>query len=224
MNKKCYAAIVAVLLGCGVGLSQVDATPPVAFAAYTPQGSVTLKEYVDLRLARLKEHFDLRFDLMGKARDEIREGRFTALEANWSVRHLALEKQIEVARVGIDARLIQMNEFRDAMKDAAARYISRTEYETLKELVVKNATKEEVQFIRARQDEVIRVMSTKVECEAANKSQNVEIRALLEGKAKMEGMASQQSMMITMAISITGFMVALVALLIRFMEKRKEDK
>ena len=58
---------------------------------------------------------------------------------NWSVplrehveaRIVALEKATEVATKAMDVRLAGMNEFRDTLKDQAAKFITRSEVETL---------------------------------------------------------------------------------------------
>ena len=184
MNKKCYAVIAITLLACGL---QVNGDlPPVlaapAFAAYSPETSVTLKEYVDLRFVKFNEYVNMRFSLMNQARDEIRESKLLALSAVWDAKHIALEKQIEIAKVGMEGRLTLMNEFRESLKDQNGKFVLREAYEV------------------------------------AQAAQNVEIASLKETRARVEGMATQQSVFVSMGMSGLAILLGAAGVILSWFE------
>ena len=88
-----------------------------------------LKEYVDQQLAQLEDHLN-----------EIIELKFSALKdatnvakGSVDVRLDALKEATNIAKEGMDERLARMNEFRDALRDQNATFVSKTEFNAVSE-------------------------------------------------------------------------------------------
>jgi hypothetical protein len=81
----------------------------------------------------LRDHFDKRIEALEKAQTSAREATEKLLEARRfyiEERLRSYEKNIDIARDGMEKRLEAMNEFRDALKDQASRYITREEHDS----------------------------------------------------------------------------------------------
>jgi len=200
--------------------------PPERISAQRDPNEISLKEFQDLRFQRLREYIDVRFDLLIKARDEVRDSKLSALDALVHSKLIAMEKAVDVAKVGIDARLMLLNEFKGAMQDQSSKYITRAEFEVAKEVHNKLATAKELEFVRERQDMVLAQLKNFVprdELMATQKGQDAEIRMLSDSRVKLEGAASNQSMMITLAISLLAVFMSGLGLILRFLKHEKEQ-
>ena len=83
----------------------------------------TLWEYLEARLAAIE-------------RQAARESRDTVSLKGYFDRRLEdMDRATELSRESIDARLVAMNEFRDALKDQTKQYITRPEHDALCSLV-----------------------------------------------------------------------------------------
>jgi len=67
--------------------------------------------------------------------------RISALEARMDERNKTLQIAIDKAENALERRLFGMNEFREALKDQTVRMVTRSEFDPIKDLVVRNDTK-----------------------------------------------------------------------------------
>jgi len=185
---KYFAGIILILLlFVGTVLAQTSAVP-------APKGdTISLREYYDLRLTRLKEHCDALMLAHEKHSKEYYESRLAAIAASVEVAKTASDKALETARLGIEARLASMNEFRASLTDQTKTYVTRPEMD----------------LIKTRQDEVRATLpnfATRLEVIAANERQDKEISLMREFRATIEGKASQTTAMISLFLSLLAIL------------------
>ena len=96
-------------------------------------GQVPLRDYIDARLADLERYHDTTVKAI---QDEL-DRRLAVMTHDVEGRFTAVASQTVTAEATLDARLERMNEFRDAMKDQAARKVDTSEFKALAERVDK---------------------------------------------------------------------------------------
>lgn len=137
--------------------------------------TVSLHEHLIQNLAAMKELFETRLD------ETVR---------NLNQRIDTIDTATTLAAVQMEKRLEGMNEFRAALKDQVAQYVTRAEYDADKK-AGSAATMEREERTDA------------------------DIRMLRESKATLEGKASQKSVTVVLAISIVGVILSVIGILIR---------
>ena len=183
---KYFAGIILILMAVGTVLAQTSAVPAKG-------DTISLREYYDHRLTKLKEHVDQIMLQHEKQAKEYYESRFHSIISSVETARIAADKTLETARIGIETRLATMNEFRASLLDQTKTYVTRPEMD----------------LIKTRQDEVRATLSnfaTKSEVIAANERQDKEISLMREFRATMEGKASQTTAMISMFLSLLAIM------------------
>ena len=189
-----------ILLSVGTAFAQTSAVPA------HKGDTVSLREFYDHRLNKLKEHVDQTMLQHEKQAKEYYEARFHSIIASVETAKTASDKALETARMGIEARLAAMNEFRGSLTDQAKTYVTRSEMD----------------LIKTRQDEVRATLpnfATRLEVIAANERQDKEISLMREFRATMEGKASQTTAMISLFLSL----LAIVGTFGRFFIKASSD-
>ena len=101
----------------------------------------------------------------------------------------AMDKALEISQKSNDARLERMNEFREAMKDQAGRFITR-------------------EMADATRNQMLAEIRAEISTICAD------IDNLKKYQATMEGKASQTAVFITLGIAILGLALTVVSLLL----------
>jgi hypothetical protein len=188
-----------------------------------PDGIVSLREYVDTRLAAMESHFDMRLG--------------------------AIDRATAIAVTTMDKRLDAMNEFRDALRDTTARLATRDElllssqrFTELLERVEKDLL--EVRALAAgavsREDYAatcdrtqaslaeirqyrVEALVTRAEYDAEARATAADIDSLKISRATLAGKAEQSSVNIALLLSaisavlgIGGFLTGAVGLVLKF--------
>jgi hypothetical protein len=174
----------------------------------------------------LKEHFDEKFS----EHRQLDEGRFEGLEDQLNIKISALEKATTVAAGLMEKRLESMNEFRAQLKDQAATFVPRSEYEA-----TQHRTSEDVRLLRetrastevsaamlekrlesmnefrAQLKDQAGTFFTRNEHDAYGTSVEKDLRVFREFKANLEGKASQTAVNIALLVSVIGIVISLIS-------------
>ena len=135
---------------------------------------VSLREYIEARLRELKRTIDLKYQTTEKA----------TLLATY-----ALEKRLE-----------SMNEFREAMKDQAQKFLTKNEFD-----IRHRRMEEDIKML-----EETRV--TKSEADVCHTSFEKDIKELTKAKDISEGKASSKSVIIAYIIAIVSLIIGILGI------------
>ena len=205
----------------------------------TKDKEITLKDHFDDKLATIKQQFDEKFN----GHRQIDDNRFSAVEDQLNIKISSLEKATTVAAGLMDKRLESMNEFRTQLKDQAATFVPRSEYdnqqhrldedvrllrETRASAEVSSAMLEKrlesMNEFRTQLKDQAGTFFTRNEHEVYMTSVDKDLRMLRESKATLEGKASQSSVNVALIISFVGIALALASMLREFMPSQSSPQ
>jgi hypothetical protein len=174
----------------------------------------------------LRDHFDEKFD----EHRQMDDARFLAVENQLNIKIAAVERATTVAAGLMEKRLESMNEFRAQLKDQAATFVPRSEYDSVQHRIdedvrILRETKASSEVSAAMLEKRLESMNefrlqlkdqagtfyTKGEHEIYMVSVEKDLRMLRESKATLEGKASQTSVNVALIISVLGLVAALVS-------------
>ena len=116
----------------------------------------------------------------------------------------AVENATNLARIAMETRLQGMNEFRDSLRDQAAKFLPREEYEISRCQMV-----EELKGLRRDVTKYI----TREEYESSHLRVEKDVQYLRESKASLEGKASQGAVYVAYILAVISMFIAAFSLL-----------
>ena len=197
----------------------------------TKATEITLKDHFDDKIITIKQQFDEKFN----EHRLIDDARFEGVEDQLNIKISSLEKATTVAAGLMEKRLESMNEFRAQLKDQAATFVPRSEYEgqshrldedvrLLRETRASSEVSaamlekrlESMNEFRLQLKDQAGTFFTRNEHETYIVSIEKDLRVLRESKANLEGKASQSSVNIAYVLAAIGIAMSMIGLLHSF--------
>jgi chromosome segregation ATPase len=149
--------------------------------------NVTFRDYVESKIHSLATQIDLRFKDLENQLHSVKDSGKQDLES--------VKESTKLAKESMEKRLDGMNEFRQTLKDQTSIFVTLSDHQAL--------------------EQKLDIEVTNIRREFTDKLTKIDdcIDSLNTSRAKMEGKASQNAVILSTLVSVAGLALAIVAII-----------